>query len=650
LNNGMTGRGYRPARPSETLRILTYTHSPLGTSQPDWNGAEREGRRAMLVAVLAFPWFVHAGVVGLSAVGAHPLAGRAVASVLMLAGVVFAGCVGRAAWQRSAGPEAAPGVSNPVVAITSAVLSWSGWVALVAGAAVAIALPISAYDALSYRLPTVAAWLDEGRVAWVTSDDPVRNGYPLGQEAVSAVVAAATGSLRFVAATSFLYVAAGALAIAFAAEACGVRRSVANAAGALFLLVPIVILNAPSGYVDAAFGGATVALVCLAAVLRRSTKRDVWLAAATGMAAAHVLALKGNGVVFVALTALLLFASSSARRSSNLAVALACALPGAFWALRNVMHTGNPLFPVSVQFAGHTLLHGVGSVSQILDEANNTPRAFRALGGIGRVLRTWFESNGPATDFDDRFAGLGLAWPALALPALLGFGWHAAHGERRREVGVVAFAAALTFVFLVLQPMKWWPRYTVWLWGAGALAIAVEAERLLALPRGRTFARLAPFAALLALVEGAHALAHANGALLAFERGGPLGDVRAAINAASWVDGSFWTLGLSDESAVCRGSWKPSTDNANLDGVFAQLTPRPHLHVLSDDDQSWPSLRREFPAAGCPSLLLFTGSPALADAERDPTVSVASAVAFDPLFVVRPRTPVALARIPEKLP
>jgi hypothetical protein len=604
----------------------------------------------VLVAVLAFPWFVHAAVVGLSALGAHPLAGRGVAGALLVLGLALAVGVGRAARQPSGAYQTAPRVSNPVVAITSAVLSWSGWIALAAGAAVAIALPIAAYDALSYRIPTVAAWLDDGRVAWVTSDDPVRNGYPLGQEAVSAVVAAATGSLRFAAATSFLYVAAGALAIAFAAEACGVRRSVANAAGALFLLVPVVILNAPSGYVDAAFGAATVALVCLAAVLHRSPKRDVWLAAATGMAAAHVLALKGNGVVFVAVTAVMLLVSSSPRRSSNLAVALACALPGAFWALRNVVHTGNPLFPVDVRFAGHTLFHGVGSVAQILDEANNTPPAFRTLGGIGRMIRTWFESNGPATDFDDRFAGLGLAWPTLALPALLGFGWHAVRGGRRREVGVVAFAAALTFAFLVLQPMKWWPRYTVWLWGAGALAIAVEAEHLLAAPKSRTFERLAPFAALLALVEGAHALAHANGALLAFERGGPLGDVRAAVNAASWVDGSFWALGLSDEPAVCRGSWKPSTDNANLDGVFAQLTPRPHLHVLSDDDHSWQSLRREFPAAGCPSLLLFTGSPALADAQRDPTVSVASAVAFDPLFVVRPRTPVALARFPEKQP
>lgn len=630
---------------------MTHTQSPLSTSQPDWNGAEGEGRRAALVGVLAFPWFVHAGVVGSSALGAHPLAGRAVASALIALSLVLAVGLGRAARQRRNAHEAAPRVSTPVIAITSGVLSWSGWIALAAGAAVAIALPVAAYDALSYRLPTVAAWLDEGRVAWVTSDDPVRNGYPLGQEAVSAVVAAATNSLRFVAATSFLYVAAGALAIAFAAEACGVRRSVANASGALFLLVPIVILNAPSGYVDAAFGGATVALVCLAAVLRRATKRDVWLAAATGMAAAHVLALKGNGVVFVAVTAAALLASSRSRRSSNLAVALACALPGVFWAFRNVIHTGNPLFPVDVQFAGHRLLHGVGSVSQILDEANNTPPAFRALGGIGRIVRTWFESNGPATDFDDRFAGLGLAWPALALPALLTFGWRASHGERRREVGVVAFAVALTFAFLVLQPMKWWPRYTVWLWGAGALAIAVEAEHLLAAPRSRTFERLAPFAALLALIEGAHALAHANGALLAFERGGPLGDVRAAVNAASWVDGSFWTLGLTGQSSVCRGSWKPSTDNANLDGVFAQLTPRPHLHVLSDDDDhSWQSLRREFPAAGCPSLLLFTGSPALADAERDPTVSVASAVAFDPLFVVRPRNPAALARIPEKQP
>ena len=86
---------------------------------------------------------------------------------------------------------------------------------------------MTAYDALAYRLPTIAGWLDAGRVAWLPGDDAVRNGYPMGQEAISAVVAASSTSLRFTALTSLLFVMTGVLSLWVLAEAAGVRRSIA---------------------------------------------------------------------------------------------------------------------------------------------------------------------------------------------------------------------------------------------------------------------------------------------------------------------------------------------------------------------------------------------------------------------------------------
>ena len=144
------------------------------------------------------------------------------------------------------------------------VLCWNEY--FFAALLTSILLPIVAYDAIAYRIPTIANWLDAGRVAWVPTDDPVRNGYPMGQESVSAVLAAMTGSMRFVATTSFVHVAAGAVSIWLFCEECGIRRPLARAAGATFVLVPMVLLNAPSGYVDAAFAGAVVSLLCLVAL------------------------------------------------------------------------------------------------------------------------------------------------------------------------------------------------------------------------------------------------------------------------------------------------------------------------------------------------------------------------------------------------
>lgn len=253
-----------------------------------------------LVGVLGFPWFVHAAVVTLSALGFRPLQGRAMAAAILGAAVLavatFVIKAGLATTTREE-HRVLPAPSNGLAVALAA----AGGVAFSLTLALAVTLPVIAYDALAYRLPVIANWLDAGRISWVTSDDPVRNGYPLGQEAVSAVVAAATGSLRLAGATSFFFVAAGALAICLLGEECGVRRSLARATGALFLLVPMVILNAPSGYVDAAFAGATVALFCLGGLLGEVAPVDSWLIVGAGMAAAHVLALKGNGIAIVSL-------------------------------------------------------------------------------------------------------------------------------------------------------------------------------------------------------------------------------------------------------------------------------------------------------------------------------------------------------------
>jgi hypothetical protein len=293
-------------------------------------------------------------------------------------------------------------------------------------------------------------------------------------------------------------------------------------------------------------------------------------------------------------------------------------------------------------------------MAQILDEAHNTPVVLRSLGLGARLARTWSEWNGPAIDFDDRLAGLGFIWPAVAVPALLALAWRVTRGKTNGGVGNVVFAVLLTIALFALQPMKWWARYTIWLWGAGALAIGIQGERLLGAGRDRLFGVLASMTAALAIGEGAFALAHANGASLAFARpltpGARPSDPLLQLNSDAPLDPAFKTLGLASEHDVCRGSWKPGSDDANLDGVFAELTPRPRVHVVPDDDRSWREVHGGFLNTGCSSLLLFEKSPVIRAALEDPSVSVQPAVAFDPLYVVRPRKGAPIARLSEKDP
>ena len=514
-------------------------------------------------------------------------------------------------------------------------------------------LPIIAYDAIAYRLPTLAQWLDAGRIAWVSSDDPVRNGYPMGQEAVSAVIAAASGSLRFASTTSYFYVIAAACAIHWLARCCGVRAAFARAAAATFLLVPMLILNAPSGYVDASFASACVCFFCSAALCLPGA--SPWLFFTAGMAAAHVLALKGTGLPFLVLIVGVCGVRALwQRRAPSPAAIGGCVLatvPGLFWPLRNLVQTGNPLWPIRVSIGGKELLPGVGTAEQILDVASNTPAALASHAPPVRVLLTWLQWRGPAMDFDYRLSGLGYAWLYLALPAqvaLLYRLWR--EPELRARHAPIAFVLLLTAACFALQPMAWWPRYTLWVWGAGALAIGCQLELALREHRVRVQTVLALALTLLAAGEGAWALAHVHGMHLALRRYDQRPaeprrgatfleslDLQHALQAKRWIDPAFWQLGLQHDARVCRAQWKPNTDNTNLDGVFAQLTPRPTLSIVDDDHVNWRQTKQAWERAGCPALLLFRGSPVLAAARADAAVNVRVIRAFDPLYMLRAR-------------
>jgi hypothetical protein len=629
------------------------------SQQPRRPGAREpiaEPTFAPLVGLLALPWFLHAGVVLCSSVGATPLSGPLPAWLLIAGSLAGAWLLARSA--RRAGGHAAQlsAASTLEGTAPAAPITWllrslqiAGAIAVLFPFVTATLLPIIAYDAISYRLPVIAQWLDAGRIAWVASDDPVRNGYPLGVEAVSAVIAAASGGLRFANVTSYLFVAPAVVAIAWLARVCHVRPLVARSAAASFLLVPMLILNAPSGYVDAAFASACVCLFCTASL--SAAGASPWLLLATGMSAAHVLALKGTGLPFVVLVVgLCVLRALLQRRSPSLhalGAFLFAAAPGLFWPLRNVINTGNPLYPIRISVGGKVLLPGVGTAEQILDVAGNTPKLLAEHAPATRVLLTWLQWTGPAIDFDYRVSGLGFAWLFVAVPALLVLSYRLwREPPMRARYAPIGFALLLTAACFALQPMAFWSRYTLWLWGVGALAIGCVFELWLR-------ERPAPWQTLFALAwtltmvgEAGYALAHVHGLHLAVRRYPLLTGERPSFLASmdlqhgiqakkGWIAPEFWALELTREARVCRAEWKPKTDNANLDGVLAQLSPRPTVNIVPDDHVTWPETKQRWREVRCPSLLIFRGSPVLAAAQGDPEVEVRRIRAFDPLYLVR---------------
>ena len=88
---------------------------------------------------------------------------------------------------------------------------------------------------------------------------------------------------------------------------------------------------------------------------------------------------------------------------------------------------------------------------------------------------------------------------------------------------------------------------------------------------------LALLALLVAIPEAVYALAHVKRldqhglSLLADDR-------ITALARVAGVDAGFVRRALCDKRDVCRTPWRLGTDDANLDGIVAQLSPRPRMH------------------------------------------------------------------------
>ena len=675
----------RGSAPSATTPAAALAVAPATVRAP--------GERAFGVArtLLSFFFVVYLAVVGLSVAGLKPLAGRTM-SVRILVLAAFAACLvfglslgGSRLRARAA--EASVGEASLLAraaelhgAPLGPWLRGVGWGVLGVGLLTTLGawllawlLPVGAYDALGYRLPAVAQWLDAGAVAWVVGDDPLRNGYPLGLEVVEAALFRALGVASAVDCVASAFVLAGAAALAGFARRLGVPRALAALAAGLFLLVPMHLLNAPSGYADAAFAGALVA--CLIAVARwvavdldteqphaatearltRVTHEQLAARFDLGLTAALVIALKPHGLAFVALALALGLGlrcrtAGLRRAAAEFGLPLALAAPGLFFAVRNVVVTGNPLYPLELRVGGHLLLRGEGSLDGILTPTFNVPAQLAALPSWLRPLWVWLQPYGPATEFDDRLAGFGYAFVLLGLPALVwgGSAWGARlhqaclrsrargrastspartqsapatsalartlaalPGLRPAALRGLSVVGGLTFVCWLVQPFAFWPRFTSWLWGAAALSLSLLLSALVEQGRGRGALAIALALALLALPEALYALAHVKRidqlGLLLLEQ-----DAITSLSRVAGVDAGFVRRVLVGKRDVCRTPWRLGTDDANIDGVAAQLVPRPRVHVLKQDRFS--SLIAAARERGCDQLIVIGDNPVLASA------------------------------------
>ena len=588
----------------------------------------------VLVTLIAFPWAVHTLVTLSSVLGIGPLRTDGRAQILLALAGLFTAVI----WRVVPGNETTPRAHETESPWAKRFV----WLAIAATALsfyAALWLPTTAYDALGYRLPAIANWLDAGKISWIASDDELRNGYPLGNEAISAVICAAFHTFAFTDVTAFVFVAMGIVGAAKLAELFGASRNSVILAGCFYALVPMNLLNAPSGYVDAAFAGCVTASIALGTAWATEKRGSLLDAFAFGGALALMMATKATGSVFAVgfggLACARAFWEDRGKLLRGLPALKLAAIPGAFWIIRNVLHTGDPFWPVDLAVGKHILAKGQGSLEQVLDVAHNLPAELHSVPGFLRPLVAWAQIHGPATSFDDRLAGLGYVWQ-IAFLMLIALVVKAVRVRDYRSRFL--FATFCLAALFVVQPERWWPRYTMWIWSLGAPALALGVEGIAQKLDEHASARFLRLIFGVIAIETALTIVHVKGlaGVVARHQTQELfaPSLATKMHALTHLNAQFSHANIEGR-VLCRTAWKPGTDNANLDGYFAQTWPRPRMVVLDDMHHTWPEIKHQALQNNCASIIVLPVSPLENAMRADATVTTSTENAFDPFLLVR---------------
>lgn len=457
---------------------------------PDGTTLERAAAAALLALGL-----VSLGTRGLLAVGVF---GR-----WALLGVVLTACAGTFVRARPAAVRAAAPLPWRAYRPALPLLLAAGAAVLLAVAAAAL-LPVWQWDALGYHLPWVNHAVKHGAIPAQVRDIPYLGTYPHGVDALFAAARAWLGGEALVDAMQVPGGLLGALATAALAERWGASGVTASAAGAAWLVLPAVLLQLPTNYVDVTTAGFFVAAVLF--LLIPPGGRAGPRLALFGVALGLYLGSKPSAPLPTALVALVAVAQHRKRgRALVLALGLAFAT-GAGSYLRNLWRFGNPLYPVRLSL-GSWHLPGPKTLADLVSAGALAPRPHGSW--LGRLLVSWFTWPGHMA-FDTRLGGLGpVFWMGLVGAAF----WLVRRGRAALAVAVLLAAALAqtepsTARFVLAFP---------------ALVLALAGAALATAPARVRTASLA--------VAGVAALWSVAVAVPGLAGGVPLGDVWAAAPA-----------------------------------------------------------------------------------------------------------------------
>ena len=322
----------------------------------------------------------------------------------------------------------------------------------------------STYDVLSYHLHIPATWRAAGRISVVPTPfgDQAPAYAPSNAELTYQLAMSLTGNLRLAQAGQAPFAALAALAIYATARQLGLARLLGCGAALAFLMIPEIWMQSSDAMSDLAL--ASFFLSCVPFVLRLRQHRSGLDVAALGVGLGLMAGTKYVGGGYLGLlgaagvAALLRCGSGWSRRRSVLVLGLLTLACGGFWYLRNVIATGDPIFPVTLRFG--PLILGKGLYEGATMRAWTYHLPTRNL----QPLVEMFEETGWGflLTLIAGFGGLVLAKRPerpLAVAVLVAFGWVVLPYQQARllfpawGVASVMLAEAASLVPEALRPL-----------------------------------------------------------------------------------------------------------------------------------------------------------------------------------------------------
>ena len=377
----------------------------------------------------------------------------------------------------------------------------------------AVRLPPTSFDTLSYHLISSATWIEQHRIVH-TDQSIFADTYPADQETITAWVGTFFHSLRYSDFSNLPFIFMGALSVMSLARELKASKMASVFAAFIFISLPTIFLQSSTSYVDIAAGVTSVAALYFALVAFKGHEGGGESSVAVGeylflagCSAGLAAGIKSDNLVIAGLVGLIgLWQYVRAARAgmrirfsfSFLQLAVPMATIGAFWYIRSWITWNNPFYPLSL-FG----FHGYGTVQTLIIGSTLPASIAHGWGGIlGQVALSWFyDAHRHSYTYDQRPGGFGLQWLVVLLPCLLvslfllskrnGKGNSAASSvpittdhtrgmnlriNPRRDFVLLVFVPVLGL--LISSHAAWYARYSIALMTIGCVSLAYIVTRL----------------------------------------------------------------------------------------------------------------------------------------------------------------------------